>query len=1127
MKQQQKEDEIKLLSLQQRQSTHPSNEEATIPTKESGTASIAGSTDDATNAPNIQIAMDHPPVDAFESSAIDLTTTSNLHSRNGPVSPTTTTFAGVVVDDCHSNAQLPIENVPEHGTELNESTEGSLLFATAASTSPTLCKSKPVLDVATPTSTSSNVVDLDVSYDFENDHEESTIHVKMDTSHPVSVDTMSLDDHGKSIAESDTMSPSDTKAMDSIDSIPNGDELNLLSSDMSSIENSMNGNKIEPVNLAENYALKTGSTQQPKSALDTGNPETKQIPAESATPPPPSPPSKKRTVLTIFTTSASDEDYDYDDSEHKCDDSDVYMTSVASVHQKRTTVTTADKELVSSDDYEGTSVVGDHGGDGVDVGDDSNDVVNDRMAATNFDGVEPIAINTQDRIEIMNEAPNQILPSLSPELLLPLDNSNRSTEVSISNTNDVREQVNESLQVISKSKDLWHEDFDEAAVPAQDIDDDDDDESSDTLSGLVNSSNDHIHNSPVTAGYFPHSASPKISVNSNGNILAESCSIQTESLPMPTMKKRFVVPPPSSQLNESYEDEFPSDIIESRRYSSTSTRLRQKLSCEVPQNAVTEGMNDIDASPSTPSSPSLQFFGPLQDHSRASNLISSIDAFEASFQTSFPESFTQKENPSTSSPSVATTLFSNGATSNDDLFIANVSISNSTNGFDNVASNEIILPQDEDLKTRIGALQDRDMVVLQSSHRRTGVENSNDVKQVISHLDASPKQSNIRKTDITSNSEKSARWLMEVKASTGKMKYKTDTSIDEASAQLTAVHIETAEEENKCVANGTSLDQLARTKSCVTASTDAKPQESKFAMQVSEPVFRQFPRTATPVKTIKHMPSSSSRINFMEDTFSTPISEKAPLLHGRASDEYSSPKSTTTQQKNNGSMRSRYLSTLSQPSSSFTAERGRISMSRRVLHNENNLQCSTPNDIAASAIGTKNHGSVEGRNLTVNVRERAAVYSKVSSPSVDASTNLDKDLSSSTANINPHNNRSNFRGASRSTVRLLEDEGDIPMQTSLSPRKFRNSDFSYSSRIDLEKQKDTEIDEGNATSAVEIVSEKRSNNSTKTNLLEQHDDRRTLNIDIGKQRRHINLSGRGRLSHKVDNEVARIYENGH
>jgi hypothetical protein len=370
---------------------------------------------------------------------------------------------------------------------------------------------------------------------------------------------------------------------------------------------------------------------------------------------------------------------------------------------------------------------------------------------------------------------------------------------------------------------------------------------------------------------------------------------------------------------------------------------------------------------------------------------------------------------------------------------------------------------------------------------------------------------------------------MEVKASTEKLKYKTDTIVNAASAQLAAVHLETAEEDNNCVANETSVDHLTSTKSCLTASTDAKPQESKFAVQVNEPVFRQFPRAATPAKPIKHMPSSSSRINFMEDTFSAPISDKAPLLHGRASDEYSSPKSTTPQQKNNGSMRSRYLSTLSQPSSSFTVERGRISMSRRALHNENNLQCSTSNDVAASAVGTKNHGLVEGRNLTVNVRERAAVYSKVSSPSVDASTNLDKDLSSSTTNINPHNNRSNFRGTSRSTVRLLEDEGDIPMQTSLSPRKFRNGDFSYSSRIDLEKQKDPEIDEGNATSTVENVSEKyqRSIKSTKTNLLEQHDDRRTLNIDIGKQRRHINLSGRGRLSQKVDNEVARMYENGH
>jgi hypothetical protein len=105
-----------------------------------------------------------------------------------------------------------------------------------------------------------------------------------------------------------------------------------------------------------------------------------------------------------------------------------------------------------------------------------------------------------------------------------------------------------------------------------------------------------------------------------------------------------------------------------------------------------------------------------------------------------------------SSPSVATTVSSNDVTSNNDLFVANVSALNSTNEFDDVASNEIILPHDEDLKTRIGAVQDRDMAVLQSSHRRTGVENSNDLPQVVSQSDASPTQSNFMKTDITSNS---------------------------------------------------------------------------------------------------------------------------------------------------------------------------------------------------------------------------------------------------------------------------------------------------------------------------------------------------------------------------------------
>ena len=1144
MKQQQKEDETKFRSLPQVQGSPQSNERTivagestTVPTDEV-TSKVAASEskshiDEDTIVPIVLADSNkrsNPSEEDFQPSA-----------SNKVVPPTTTTSSDIIDNDHLDHVPLPNDTVHDNDAILKKDNEGNLMDIKAGSTSPTSptgSKNKPLHDVSTPTIINSNVVDLDVSY-FGNDHEETITNDEIDANHPVDVVTMSDDVLGKTIAEPIPLPPPEPTIEN--DSVPSDDELKLASSDVMSTEYSMNGTIMEPTNMDEFYFGKNNSTHPPTSNDDDiGNDKNRQIDTTNIPPPP----YQKRTVLTIMTTPVSDEEYDYDDSEHKCDDisNDLYATVVEPpITTKPAIPTTVPNVLISSDDYEGASVMDENCDDDTDLGSDKH-IMNDEVVVMNLDDIdstEQTSLNDPNvKIACAKEASNPLPPpTASSQLSVPMDDINNSTDAHIGLTDVVPIPFNVPKEDIPKPKDLWLEDYDEAAVLGYG---DDDDESSDTLSVLVSSS-DNINNSPVKTEYFPHSASPKVSAKSNST---ERNMLQSESLPMPTTKNRFMLPPPSSLMNESYEDEFPSDIIDPHtRYTSNSRSGKKKLVSDQPNNGLSEEVSDIDTSPS------LKFFGPLQDRNQATNLISSIDAFEASFQTSFPESFSQKESPSSSPSSDVKPISDVSASSMNGPFVTNISLLRSVRGLDDLTSDEVTRPaadevtpsSDEELKTPSGGTLASYTAALLHNSPRNGVKSSVDLSvddAVLSPKNTKPSTqldlSSIHFNSTLSTgviSDQSTRWLMEVKASTEKLKYCTETNIEALARELETAHLQTPVEETISVTGSASPVGLStKGKSSLLTSTIAKPQESTRPVQVSEPVFRQFPRTATPVKPIKHISSNTSRINFMDDTFSIHNSDKAPLLNGRASDEYSSPQSTSLQQKlsgnSNGSMRSRYVSALGQTSAALPSERGRLSLSRRTPPNVNSSESATPSSLSKSVTETKDHGTVNSRNLAVNVRERAAIYSKVSSPPVVVSPGSNKSRSNSTTSTNPYNNRSNFRGVSRSTVRLLEDEGDIPMQTSLSPRKLRNADYSQTSRMNQTQQNGgTEKDEVSGVDAVENLSKnyQRLTESANTKVLEH--------IDVGKQRRHINLSGRGRLprTNKDDheNETAHIHENGH
>ena len=1137
MKQQQKEDETKLLALQQQhisqlskeltgeQTTTLTNDLVSTAPAVSSIRTVGDIVDEMivtpANAPVIN------PTEPLQS-AVGATTLSEFSSVASKTTspPPTETTSGVA--DSDSVVPIPMDSVMNHDIDQDAMRIPGPIenFRDIAdvSSSPQMSNDKSSVEVTTtPTSTKSNVVDLDITYDFDNDTEEKINDETFDNTG---------DEYIKAFADPTPLSTTEEVIIEAVDDcVPNEEELKLLPFDLINATDTNILNVIIPTKLDECHFPNSSSTLQ-RDIFDSKNDYVQNDTSAS--------PSEKAKFSTITSTNVFDESDHYDDSEHKCDDSNTdhfYNTGLPPVNTTPTLGTAIVDEhvLVSSDDYEcSNSAVDEHEHNDNDGDSDKVKSFDEAIAnvATNFDliGTTTTIAEVQDddeaKIPCRNTASEAVLPISSSLSQFPMEVIDSSVS-SLGLTDAVPALSDVSKYTPRKMKNhSWTEDYDEAAGQEYD---DDDDETSDTLSGLIISNSSCMSNSNILAKveYFPHSASPKVSTKLISNTPSESIIIGSESLPTSNKMKRLMPPFSSSLSNESYEDEFPSDIIKQPRYFTSSSQLSKMKSMHlVRTNDLTEEINDIDASPPTLESTSMKFFGPLQEHNQSTNLISSIDAFEASFQTNFPESFTPKESPNTSPISgiKARTTDSN-AGSISDPFLLNTPV---TSLDDETLKKEIVLSAEESSPSSDAGVENMNSgvrgKVLQQNFCRRGVQHTSDVvdKDSILHHNATKNIS----------SEQSARWLLEVKSSTEKHKSSVRTNIDSVTTQLETVHLPTTldvEEKSGYAIDGESFGHSTISKPLSIRANVVTSHESSRPALINEPVFRQFPQPISAAKPIKLMSAHTSRINLMDNTLSVACSDKIPLIGGRASDEYSSFPSISPQQKgsenSNTSVRSRYVSALDRHSSSLPLERGRLSISRQTLTKENSFRSSTSESfttVVAETNDLSDRETVKDRNLPVNVRERVAIYSKVSSPLAVVSPSHDKGLTNGAKNSNSYNSRSNFRAASRTTVQLLEDEGDIPMQTSLSPRKVRSGEYSHQSTI--EQTSRNERVEKDAVGVPGMVQAK-----SKNQLYKEHHDRRSLQsgIDVGKERRHINLSGKGRMSRKVDHEknAAHVYEN--
>jgi hypothetical protein len=801
---------------------------------------------------------------------------------------------------------------------------------------------------------------------------------------------------------------------------------------------------------------------------------------------------------------------EYDDSEHKSDDHDCFIAETSHVdvvehHPIDARIQNAN--LVSSDDYESatSSVDLDYINDNVDIDDEVISIPNcpndgpettDSQLSASFRPVTPVdvALDNMSLLDVM-VAPSCVTTIASPSA----DYNNTITTAMVGNAN-------------KESKDSWLDDYDEAAVG----------ETYDTLMGL---------SSPTKKEYFPHSASPKISSR-----FYEQQQQQRRS------------PPPAastSSLNDSYEEEFPSDIIQQSMLKHSSRKNKAQLS--------TFAESDVDSK----IQPSSLLLGTLEEGS-ASNLLSSIDAFEASFQTSFPESFSPKDGTSpASSPSSEDKASSMGIIY--DPFLSKLS-GQTVKEVDEVDRNAVDTTTTvvgskvdtnssrESIKNWGNGIRERATAAFQRNIGRRGSNTDTQVvdSNVAQHIMTQPSTANTTtpsvlpsssgaSSAVDSISDQSARWLKEIKASTEK---KCVESIESASAmdatKLARLEVNSSSHKSDNNSYKSALSPLYTVQLKPLSVPSNSHQDTSPTLEKNSPVFRQFP--VSPPTGSQRSPSSTGIVtDNIEDSPTATFSDKSPLLQDKISSNYVSERLASSPIY--ASARSRYVSAALQSSQSSSSERGRSSTSRRMEQ----LETTTPtaSTIQSPPIQTEDPTKEDENNrLTVNVRERAAMYSKVSSPSttvqLDGHTAAAAAAAAAAATATRNfttNTRTNWRSTSRSTVKLLDDEGDIPMQTSLSPRKYRNGEFpntSYSTpSSSSEFNKDypsllsssrrigfSERDE-RTSSLVEQASIYRQDGRVKATIFEHHKERPA---DVGKQRRHINLSGSGRVIRHTDRD---------
>jgi hypothetical protein len=974
--------------------------------------------------------------------------------------------------------------------------------------------------VAIPSSKRRNIVDLDTSFVFESDSDENTTIASTTSLIESSNKSDSTANNANSIAF-DNQDQITCITEPSSRSLPENTNRNLCEESNVRMAPSkddepklvalsdkylMNGQ----INVPDKYLLRSSTVQQREKESTIAVTEKENNTANVIL-------NEKAPLL--LTSNAVEDEFKFDDSEHKCEDDDIpYSVKTVSTSETTNAIASDDTScLVSSDDYEAPSFVDHSESDiGVNQHDDGNlDIstaveVNDDSQNVDKelgDIAEGDLHPTSDPTISLLESPSILKSDICDISASTVDGATDAVDITT-----VKNQKPKVALIVEEKKNLWMEDYDEAAQRTSC--DDNDDETSDTLSSLISSE------SPTKREYFPHSASPKVSTISTTTstaIMQRSLLRRVEALTVSGSKKRLSLPPSTISLNGSFDEEFPSDIIEQRFFSKSVGRNgKSPFTSRLPTSISTEEVIDIVTSPSmTTAASKINLFQPLQERGNSTNLLSSIDAFEASFQTSFPESFIPTDGPSTSPSSVVKPFTDNNVPSSGDPFLLSKFCETQTIHAvenKNVEESPKQVNVNETSWGNRSKAGERPSTYFQENSSSTLLDDVTERSTLFSSRLQQAKANNL----ISPVLDQSTRWLMEIKASTEKNKCQTDISADEVSARLPAASTSTPHDvRNKALTvNMSKLDTKSSTKSMPITPT-SPPQEFSGNVTNTEPVFRQFPRTTSPVKQIWHSAYNANRVDLMYDAISVPISNKAQLLlNGRTVGERDSHHSTMTQENVTDdikhSARSRYVNAVSQASPLVAAERGRSSISRRMQQIDASETSCTENAATSSVLGRKvgvneDVQSFEVNPIPLNVRERAAMFSKGSnSPGIVSPRKCEVE--------------GNTFGTSRSTVKLLEDEGDIPMQSSISPRKFRNGEYTYPSPPKEVKRIHVAATNIYPTNVVDIASRKyypRSPDIVKTTVT-QYEDRGISRFDVGKQRRHINLSGSGRSTRPVD-----------
>lgn len=752
-----------------------------------------------------------------------------------------------------------------------------------------------------------------------------------------------------------------------------------------------------------------------------------------------------------------------DDSEHKEDGvivKDLLVKEAVLDQGKDGNGEVLEYGLVSSDDFE-TSILDDDKQEE----DELNIHVVDSLFSANSNYLN-------NRAELMPESPP---PTTFDDRRREPINDVRTTIVSEAMLKPKKNTVSD-LSVFNsakESKDSWLEDYDEAA------------ETSDTLTSLMDKS-------PGQKDYFPHTASPKIS-------------------------RHFQL----ASINDGYDEEFPSDIIQQPILSAS---RKTKRGTHV----------DMESLPVILPTRRL-------DETVSSNLLSSIDAFEASFKTDFPDSFSPKEGstPATSPSSgnekttSKTAIYDPFVTSNS-LHVSPDRPTVAVNKNDNAQkkangwgggirdravaafhrssrrSNSVDPPGDD--KTSMPpekivsmSLLNSPVVVNETVADPSSSQNLEEVSRPVVLMNDFETKAPSEKIDMTT------RWLSEVKLSTEKEQCRTSKAAQNTSdfsgenrlqeVEATSSYVDVIDSKNP-------LDHTFMRKSDPSAA-DANRMNTMSANSSANilPLVQLLPVDSTPLEgtspTIRKFsnlsqsfPLSSSRIRplninqFNTDRYSTPVGDRSTP----------SVEATTDDLEGFDLVRARYEKAAAPRSNSDT----KLESSRSISRTRRQGSFRTPAFEAEAS-----EGDVDKESPNSNVRGRATKYSLPQSE---------------------HSGGSRGNTSWRASGGSSEDDGDIPMRTSLSPHKARTDELSSSAPIVLSASRSSSDFPNDGLKPIalrawrqrELSHDRASSQEFGRGRVraivfdEETDERAETSRDLGRQRRHINLSGATRQIRQAD-----------